>query len=100
MAYVHIAHDCVVGNDTIFANNASLAGHAIIDDFVIFGGFSGVHQFCRVGAHSFVGNNAAVTRNVPPYTMVSGQPAGPRGINLSFGGPFLLFRIGIMGPFV
>jgi UDP-N-acetylglucosamine acyltransferase len=81
MAYVHIAHDCVVGNDTIFANNASLAGHAIIDDFVIFGGFSGVHQFCRVGAHSFVGNNAAVTRNVPPYTMVSGQPAGPRGIN-------------------
>ncbi len=81
MAYVHVAHDCDIGNETIFANNSSLAGHVIVGDYVIFGGFSGAHQFCRVGAHSFIGNNAAVTRDVPPYIMVSGQPAVPRGVN-------------------
>jgi UDP-N-acetylglucosamine acyltransferase len=81
MAYVHVAHDCEIGNETIFANNSSLAGHVIVGDHVIFGGFSGAHQFCRIGAHSFIGNNAAVTRDVPPYIMVSGQPAVPRGVN-------------------
>ncbi len=81
MAYVHIAHDCVIGNETIFANNATLAGHVAVDDYVVLGGFSGVHQFCRVGAHAFVANNAAVTRDVPPYLMAAGQPAAPRGIN-------------------
>jgi UDP-N-acetylglucosamine acyltransferase len=82
MAYVHIAHDCIVGDETIFANNVTLAGHVSVDDYVIFGGFSGVHQFARVGAHAFVANNAAVTRDVPPYLMAAGRPAAPRGINL------------------
>ncbi len=81
MAYVHIAHDCIVGDETIFANNVTLAGHVLVGDYVIFGGFSGVHQFARVGAHAFVANNCAVSRDVPPYLMAAGQPAVPRGIN-------------------
>jgi UDP-N-acetylglucosamine acyltransferase len=81
MAYVHIAHDCVVGNKTIMANNVTLAGHVHVDDWVIFGGFSGAHQFCRIGAHAFLGMYAGVNRDVPAYTMVSGQPAVPKGIN-------------------
>ena len=82
MAYVHIAHDCVVGNQVILANNASLAGHVHVEDQAILGGFSGVHQFCRIGAHSFIGGFSAITRDVPPYMMVSGVPPEPRGINL------------------
>lgn len=82
MAYVHIAHDCVVGNQVILANNASLAGHVHVADQAILGGFSGVHQFCRIGAHSFIGGFSAITRDVPPYVMVSGVPPEPRGINL------------------
>jgi len=82
MAYVHIAHDCNVGDETIFANNVTLAGHVNVGDYVIFGGFSGVHQFGRVGAHAFVANNAAVNRDVPPYFMAAGQPAVPRGVNV------------------
>jgi len=81
MAYVHIAHDCVVGNKTIMANNATLAGHVHVGDWAIMGGFSGVHQFCRIGAHAFLGMYAGINRDVPAYTMVSGQPAIPRGIN-------------------
>lgn len=81
MAYVHIAHDCVIGNETIFANNVTLAGHVTVDDYVIWGGFSGAHQFVRVGAYAFIANNAGVSRDVPPYIMASGQPASPRGIN-------------------
>ena len=81
MAYVHIAHDCIVGNKTIMANNVTLAGHVHVDDWVIFGGFSGAHQFSRVGAHAFLGMYAGVNRDVPAYTMVSGQPAVPKGIN-------------------
>ncbi len=81
MAYVHIAHDCVIGDKTIMANNATLAGHVHVGDWVIFGGFSGVHQFCRIGAHAFLGMYAGINRYVPAYTMVSGQPAVPRGIN-------------------
>jgi UDP-N-acetylglucosamine acyltransferase len=81
MAYCHIAHDCVVGNQTILANNATLAGHVHIGDWVICGGFSGIHQFCRVGAHAFLGMYAGINRDVPAYTLVSGQPAIPKGIN-------------------
>jgi len=81
MAYVHIAHDCVIGDHTILANNATLAGHVHVGDWAIFGGFSGVHQFCRIGPHAFLGMYAGVNRDVPAYTMVSGQPAAPRGIN-------------------
>ena len=81
MAYVHIAHDCVVGDKTIMANNATLAGHVHVGDWVIFGGFSGAHQFCHIGAHAFIGMYAGVNRDVPAYTTVSGTPAAPRGIN-------------------
>jgi UDP-N-acetylglucosamine acyltransferase len=81
MAYVHIAHDCVLGNQTILANNATLAGHVHVGDWVIFAGFSGAHQFCRIGAHAFLGMYAGVSKDVPAYTLVSGQPAVARGIN-------------------
>ena len=82
MAYVHIAHDCQVGNNTIFANNTTLGGHVTVGDFVIFGGFSGAHQFCKIGAHSFLGMYSGIARDLPPYVVVMGQPAEPRGINL------------------
>ena len=81
MAYVHIAHDCAVGNHTIFANNATLAGHVIIDDYVILGGFTGVHQFCRIGTNVITGISSVVRQNVPPFLTVSGTPAAPHGIN-------------------
>jgi UDP-N-acetylglucosamine acyltransferase len=81
MAYVHIAHDCVIGDKTIMANNATLAGHVHVGDWAIFAGFSGVHQFCHIGAHSFLGMYSGVNRDVPAYTMVSGTPGVPRGIN-------------------
>ncbi len=81
MAYVHIAHDCVVGNHTIFANNATLAGHVEIGDWAILGGFTGVHQFGRVGAHSFCGVGTVLLQDLPPYVTVAGNPASPRGIN-------------------
>jgi UDP-N-acetylglucosamine acyltransferase len=82
MAYVHIAHDCVVGSHTIFANNATLAGHAEVGDWAILGGFVGVHQFCRIGAHAFIGMGALVNGDVPPYVMVATEGYGrPRGIN-------------------
>jgi UDP-N-acetylglucosamine acyltransferase len=81
MAYAHVAHDCIVGNKCVMANYSVLAGHVEIGDWVILAGYAGVHQFCKVGAHSFLGNNAAVTRDVPPYLLVSGTPAEPKGIN-------------------
>ena len=81
MAYVHIAHDCRIGNNTILANNTTLGGHVHVGDWAIFGGFSGAHQFCRIGAHAFLGMYSGVNRDVPAYTTVSGQPAVPRGIN-------------------
>lgn len=81
MAYAHIAHDCVVGDKTIMANNTTLGGHVHLGDWAICGGFSGIHQFCRIGAHAFLGMYAAINRDVPAYTMVSGQPAVPKGIN-------------------
>jgi UDP-N-acetylglucosamine acyltransferase len=70
-----------LGNKTILANNTTLAGHVHVGDWVICGGFSGIHQFCKVGAHAFLGMYAGINRDVPAYTMVSGQPATPRGIN-------------------
>jgi UDP-N-acetylglucosamine acyltransferase len=81
MAYVHIAHDCQVGNRTIFANNAQLAGHVRIEDDVILGGFTLVHQFCRVGAHSITGLGTVLLQDVPPYVKASGNPVHPYGIN-------------------
>ena len=81
MAYVHIAHDCVIGNHTIFANNASLAGHVHVADHAILGGFTGVHQFCRVGAHVITGIASVVRQDIPPYFTVAGSPAAPHGIN-------------------
>lgn len=81
MAYVHIAHDCVVGNNTIFANNATLAGHVHIDDYVILGGFTGVHQFCRVGAHVITGIASVVRQDIPPFLTVAGNPLAPHGVN-------------------
>ncbi|MDH3429660.1 MAG: acyl-ACP--UDP-N-acetylglucosamine O-acyltransferase [Gammaproteobacteria bacterium] len=81
MAYVHIAHDCMIGSNTIMANNATLAGHVHVGDWAIFGGFSGVHQFCHIGAHAFLGMYAGINRDVPAYTTAAGNPAVPRGIN-------------------
>jgi UDP-N-acetylglucosamine acyltransferase len=81
MAYVHLAHDCHVGNDTIFANNAQLAGHVHVGDHAVLGGFTGVHQFCRVGAHSITAIGAVVLQDVPPYVTASGNTAKPYGIN-------------------
>jgi UDP-N-acetylglucosamine acyltransferase len=81
MAYTHVAHDCVVGNQCVLANNATLGGHVVLGDWVIMAGFSGIHQFCRVGAHAFLANNAAVTRDVPPYVMAVGQPAEAHSVN-------------------
>lgn len=81
MAYVHIAHDCIVGSKCVMANNATLAGHVTLGDWVILGGFTGIHQFCKIGAHSFLGMFSSINRDVPAYTMISGQPAMPKGIN-------------------
>ena len=81
MAYVHIAHDCQVGNNIIFANSATLAGHVHVGDWAIFAGFTGAHQFCHIGAHSFIGMNSLTNKDIPAYTMASGQPVTPRGVN-------------------
>ena len=81
MAYTHVAHDCHVGNRCVLANYATLGGHVMLGDWVIMGGYSGIHQFAKVGAHAFLGNNAAVTRDVPPYVMAVGSPAVPHSIN-------------------
>ena len=81
MAYVHIAHDCIVGNSTTFANGSSLAGHVEVDDFAILGGFSLIHQFCKVGAHCITGIGAVCFQDVPPYIVAAGNSAEPYGIN-------------------
>lgn len=81
MAYVHLAHDCQIGNHTIFANNAQLAGHVHVGDWAIMGGFSNVHQFCKIGAHAMVGMSTSLTQDVPPYVILSGNPAQTHGIN-------------------
>lgn len=81
MAYSHVAHDCIVGNHCILANNASIAGHVHVGDHAILGAMSGVHQFCKIGAHSFVGGTATVLKDIPAYVMASGSPAKPHGLN-------------------
>lgn len=81
MAYTHVAHDCQIGNHVIMANAASLGGHVRVDDWAILGGFTIVHQFCRIGAHSFAGMGSAITKDLPPYVLVGGNPTKPRGIN-------------------
>ncbi|MCT6881004.1 MULTISPECIES: acyl-ACP--UDP-N-acetylglucosamine O-acyltransferase [Snodgrassella] len=81
MAYVHLAHDCVVGSHTVFANNASLAGHVVIGDYVILGGFSLVHQFCHIGDYAMTAFAAGVHKDVPPYVMAAGYRAEPAGLN-------------------
>ena len=82
MAYVHIAHDCLIGNDNIFANNASLAGHVEMDDQVILGGFTLISQFNRIGSYAFSAMGSVISRNVPPYILVSGHMAEPVGVNV------------------
>ena len=82
LAYTHIAHDCDVGSYCVFSNNSTLAGHVQIGDWVIMSGFAGVHQFCRIGAHAFLGMGVLISGDVPPYTMVATEAQGrPRGIN-------------------
>jgi UDP-N-acetylglucosamine acyltransferase len=81
MAYSHVAHDCQIGSKTVFANCAALGGHVEIGDWVIVGGLSAIHQFAKIGAHAFLAGGAIVTRDVPPYVMVAGNPAGPHSVN-------------------
>lgn len=81
LAYVHVAHDCAIGNHAVFSNNAQLAGHVSVGDWVVFGGFTGVHQFVRIGAHAMIAGAAVVLQDVPPYVTVAGNPSTPRGTN-------------------
>jgi UDP-N-acetylglucosamine acyltransferase len=81
MAYTHLAHDCIVGNNTIFANNAQLAGHVEVGDWVILGGFTVVHQFVRIGAHAMTAMCSLLFADVPPFVMAQGQPAAGRSMN-------------------
>lgn len=82
LSYVHIAHDCTVGNHVIFSNNGTLAGHVTVEDHVILGGFTAVHQFCRIGRHAITGGCTKVVQDVAPYVLVDGNPARARGLNL------------------
>jgi UDP-N-acetylglucosamine acyltransferase len=81
MAYVHIAHDCIVGNHTIFSSNAQIAGHVIVEDWAILGGMSGVHQFVRIGQHSMLGGASALVQDIPPFVIAAGDKAQPHGLN-------------------
>jgi UDP-N-acetylglucosamine acyltransferase len=81
MAYVHLAHDCQIGDHTIFANNAQLAGHVHVGDWAILGGFTVAHQFVRIGAHCITGMGSILLQDVPPYVTVGGNPTAPHGIN-------------------
>ena len=81
LAYTHVAHDCVVGNYTTFSNNAQIAGHVTIGDFVVLGAYAGVHQFCHIGAHAMLAAGAIVLQDVPPYVTAAGYPAKPAGTN-------------------
>jgi len=82
MAYVHVAHDCMIGSHTIFANNASLAGHVTVGDHVILGGFTLVHQFCAIGSHALTAFGSGISKDVPPYVTVGGSPARAHGLNM------------------
>ena len=82
LAYCHIAHDCSVGNHVIFSNNGTLAGHVIVEDHVILGGLTAVHQFCRLGKHAITGGCSKIVQDVPPFMIVDGNPAAVRGVNV------------------
>jgi UDP-N-acetylglucosamine acyltransferase len=81
LAYTHIAHDCIVGDHVIFSNNGTLAGHVAVEDHSVIGGFTGVHQFCRIGQHAITGGCTKIVQDVPPYMIADGNPAEIRGIN-------------------
>ena len=83
MPFTHVAHDCIVGNHTIFSNNAAISGHVVVDDWAILSGYVGVYQFLRIGAHSFVGGLTHINMDVPAYVMVNGNPPVPKGINVT-----------------
>lgn len=84
MAYTHVAHDCRIGNHVIFSNNASVAGHVQLDDYVVLAGFSGAHQFCRIGEHSFLGKGTLVGQDVPPYMLIAdNNEPSPHGLNVT-----------------
>lgn len=82
LSYSHVAHDCHVGNETLFTNNSAIAGHVTVDDYAIIGAYSAVHQFARIGAYSFLAHAAQVSQDIPPYMLVKGAPAVPIGLNL------------------
>ncbi len=81
LAYSHVAHDCMIANEVLMVNNATIAGHVTIDDYVILGAFTAVHQFCRVGAYSFLSRATEISKDVPPYMLVKGLPGFPCGLN-------------------
>ncbi len=81
MAYVHIAHDCIVGNHTVFANNTTLGGHVEIGDHAVLGGMTAIHQFCKIGAHVMTAGGSIVYKDIPPYVMAAGSPVTPHGLN-------------------
>ena len=82
MAYVHVAHDCMIGSHTIFSSNAQIAGHVVVGDWAILGGMSGVHQFVRIGAHAMLGGASALVQDLPPFVIAAGNKAEPHGINV------------------
>lgn len=81
MAYVHVAHDCTIGNHTVLANNTTFAGHVVVEDYALTGGMTAVHQFCRLGSYCYIGHGGATVRDVPPYVITNDYPQRPRGIN-------------------
>lgn len=82
MSYVHVAHDCQVGNNVVVAHGSGIAGHVVIEDRVVIGGLAGIHQFTKIGRMAMVGAHTMVTKDVPPYIIVDGNPAKPYGINI------------------
>lgn len=83
MGYVHVAHDCIIGNNCIFANGATLAGHVECDDFVVVGGLTPIHQFCKIGTQAMIGGASAIAQDIPPYCLAEGNKAVLRGLNLT-----------------
>jgi UDP-N-acetylglucosamine acyltransferase len=83
MGYTHVAHDVIIGNNCVFANGATMAGHVEIDDFVVIGGLTPIHQFCKIGTHAMIGGASAVAQDIPPYCLVEGNKAVLRGLNLN-----------------
>jgi UDP-N-acetylglucosamine acyltransferase len=82
LAYSHIAHDCVVGNDVVFSNNGTLAGHVLVQDHAVIGGLTAIHQFCRIGCHAITGGCSKIVQDVPPFMIADGNPAVVRGVNV------------------